>query len=694
MLDNQVLGPGMALVGLACLATPALAQSAANSSPSAPSMLALADTIPQADIIVTGERVPRSVARTSSSVAVATSEQIREQGGSDRIQDVLALVPNVQLGATGQGPTIRGQDSTGVLLGANAFLGGSRPRATVLVDGRPLSFNEFVYGLTGIWDVDRIEVYRGPQTTTQGRNAIAGAIFINTKNPTYDVEGSARVILADYDTRQLSGALSGPIVADQLAARVSVDWRDGNTFLKNPNSSAAVIGTDPGRDDFFALRAKLLAEPGALPGFRALLTLSHTKGTANQSNAVEPPFERRAYLRSTALFGTEADTAVLDVDQDLGAVTWSNRLTYADIDVRRYAAPGDGNGHIRARERSAESVIRFGRAGDRLTGLIGGYLFGGDQDEQIDLSLYRIGAGTFRDEQESRAVYGEATYALTDRLSLTAGGRYQYDRQDRRGTLGRFVVNYRESFDAFLPKAGVAYDVSPTVRVGATAARGFNPGGTTISFTTGNQDTFGAERLWNYELFIRASTPDRKLSVNANLFYTDYEDAQRPTATIGAGGQPETVFDNAEDAHGIGLELEAAYRPNARLGLRAGLGLLDTRIDRFSVSSTPIVGKDFQRSPHVTASVAVDWTPINRLTLNAQGRYSSSSYSDDLNTAALRIDSTFNLDAQASYQLGPARLFAFVRNVFDEFQVVQRYSAVLAAVNAPRRIGVGLELGF
>jgi len=668
--------------GLALLASPAAAEEPADEQ-----------ATPVEEIVVTGERAPRSVAQTSSSVAVVTGEQIKEQGGADRIQDVLALVPNVQFGATGQGPTIRGQDTTGVLVGANAFLGGSRPRATILVDGRPLSFNEFTYGVNGIWDVNRIEVYRGPQTTTQGRNSIAGAIFINTNDPTYTIEGAGRAIVADFDTRQLSGALSGPLVGEQLAARVSVDWRDGRTFIRTPNSSAALVGTDPRRDDLFTARVKLLAEPEALPGFRALLTLSHTDGTTFQASAVNPPFERLTRTDRPALFGNNADTAVLDVDQKLGRVTWSNRLTYADIRTRRYAVRGDGDGGIHARERSAESVIRFGEAGDRMTGLLGGYLFGSDQNENIDLSLY-LGVGAFRDEQESRAVYGEATYGLTGRLSLTAGGRYQYDRQDRRGSFGRFAVDYHRSFDAFLPKASVAYDVSPTVRVGATAARGSNPGGTTISFATGQQDTFEAERLWNYELFVRAFTLDRKLSVNANLFYTDYEDAQRPTTTVAPNGQFQTVFDNADDAHGIGLELEAAYRPSPRFGLRAALGLLDTRIDRFTVSAAPIVGKDFQRSPHVTASAAVDWTPLDRLTLDAQARYSSSYFSNDLNTAAYRIDPAFNLDAQVSYRLGPVRLFAFARNLFDDFQLVQLYSPTAGAVNAPRRVGVGLEASF
>lgn len=647
------------------------------------------------EIIVTGERAPRTLAETSSSVAVRTGEQIDQQGGSDRIQDVLALIPNVHQGASGQGPTIRGQDTTGVLQGADAFLGGARPRATLLVDGRTLSQNEYIYGLTGIWDVDRVEVYRGPQTTTQGRNAIAGAIFINTRNPSYKLEGAARAIIADYNTQQLSGAIGGPIIADQLAARISVDWRDGDQFIKSPLTTKALVGTDPDRDDFFSVRGKLLVEPTAMPGFRALLTLSHARGTTSQvNNSSSAPFRARTLDFVNALFGTDADTAILDLDQDLGGgATLSTRLTYADVDVTRYAGIGDGNAQLGLREKSVEPVLRFGRTDSRLTGLVGGYLFDNSQKEFIDLSLF-LGVGNFRDKQKSRAVFGEATYKLTDRLSLTGGGRYQYDRQDRRGSLAIFAVDYHRSFEAFLPKATVAFQATPHLRVGATAARGFNPGGTTISFNTGVQDEFGAEKLWNYELFIRAETPDRKFSVNANLFYTDYEDAQRPITTLAPNGMLDTVFDNAEDAHAIGFELEASYRPSPRLGVRGSLGLLDTRLDRYSIAAVPIEGKQFQRAPRFSTALAIDWTPVERFTFDAQATYESGSFGDDLNDPSLRVNSIFNIDAQASYRFGKARVFVFARNLFDRFELVQIYDPTFAATNAPRRIGGGVEVRF
>ena len=177
----------------------------------------------RAEIIITGERVRRSVRDTASSVAVARQREI-EAGSADRIDQILAMVPNVQLGSGSQGPAIRGLDTTGALVALPAFLGGNRPRTTLIVDGRRDTYSEFVFGAAPVWDIDRIEVFRSPQTTTQGQNSIAGAIFVYSNDPTSEPEYRARIIGGNYHTRQLSAVASGPLAPD-VAMRVSGDLR-------------------------------------------------------------------------------------------------------------------------------------------------------------------------------------------------------------------------------------------------------------------------------------------------------------------------------------------------------------------------------------------------------------------------------------------------------------------------------------
>ena len=112
-----------------------------------------ADDAESGEIVVTGERVPRSLRETASSVAVITAEDIERSPGADRLDDILEQVPNIQFGSGNLGPTIRGQDTTGALQDLPAFLGGNRARVTVQVDGRAVGYSEFVSGVTPLRNV-------------------------------------------------------------------------------------------------------------------------------------------------------------------------------------------------------------------------------------------------------------------------------------------------------------------------------------------------------------------------------------------------------------------------------------------------------------------------------------------------------------------------------------------------------------
>lgn len=653
------------------------------------------------EIVVTGERFERTLRETAASVSVTTETELDKQAAPDRIEQVLALVPNVQLGAGDQGPSIRGQESTGVLQGADAFLGGSRPRATIQIDGRALGYNEFIYGLSSVWDVARIEVFRGPQTTTQGRNAIAGAVFIETNDPTFDHEGRVRGIVGDYDTYQGSAAVSGPIVADQLAARVAVDVRNHRSFVRY--DSVTVTGADISEDDYALVRARLRAEPTALPGLRLDLTYAHLDSRAPQGEAIDAPFRaRRRALGDGGYFKTNVDSLVGALDYAIARdAAFSFTAAYGDARIERFAPPGGGNAVIDATDLSLEGIVTFAPADGRVQALAGLYYLDTDQDEFIDLSSF-LGLGDFTDEQHSFGVFGEATLTLTGALSLTAGARYQRDTQDRRGFLGTpafgFAVDYDRAFDAFLPKVALAYDLSSDLRIGASAQRGFNPGGTTISFTTGLQDIFEQETLWNYEIFARGSAYDGKFRLSANAFYTDYKDSQRPLTSVivrpDGSRDFETEIDNAPSARSYGIEAEAAFSPTRRVDLRVGLGLLDTEIEETLDPLDPLLGQEFQRAPRFTAALGASWRPVDGLALDTTLRHNSDYFSDDANTRALAINGTTVVDAKLSYTYRGVTAFAFARNLFDDFYLTQLYAVDFGTAGDPQEIGIGLEARF
>ena len=659
------------------------------------------------EIIITGERTPRSMRETSSSIDVTTAERIDAMSGAERIEQVLQQTPNVVLGGP-SGPVIRGQDANGVLQGLPGFLGGARPRTTLQIDGRPVTYNELAFGATGIWDVERIEVFRTPQTTTQGLNSIGGAIFINSKDPTYDWEGRARLLAGNYRTRQASFALSGPLVNDQVAFRATADLRSGRSSSKIVDVTR---GADPNNDDYSLLRFKILAEPRLLPGSRVELTYAHTDSLMPTMEGIRPRFrERRDPIGISGTFGTDVDSLTgvftLPVTARLRA---STTFAYGDAHVRRFNLPGFGESDTRSYDFLVEQLFDWNPDGPaRLVGGVSHRRL--SLDQSIDLSFFRgVGVGDFDDKQRSFGLFSEVTLQPLARTIVTAGLRYQWDQQRRSGAIGtparQIPLGYDRSFSAWLPKLSVAYDFSDKLRAGMLVQRAYNPGGTTLRLDTGRNEDFEPETLWDYELFVRGRSAGGTLVVAGNLFYMAMRDSQRLRLFLAPfpGGVPIQLAQlfNVPRARSSGAELTVDWRASQRLSARAAFGWLRTKITRTDTKSFAFQGAAFARSPGATVSGEIDWRPIDRLRLSAQVRYHGSYFSDDRETAALRVGPATIVDTRASWTAGGVMLFGYVRNVFDTFrlrflsnpsQFTGRPS--LATAHDPREVGLGLEMHF
>ena len=651
-------------------------------------------------LIVSGERVERTVFETSSSVVVITGEEIEDTPAFSDVEDVLDFVPNVvTAGTSNDGPSIRGVDTSGILEGGNAFLGGTRPRATITVDGRPLGFNEFIYGETSVWDLERLEVFRGPQTSAQGVNSIAGAIYVVTADPTFEPEVKVQGEIGSDEQRRMSAAFSGPIVTDELAGRVAVDFQRRDSFVNF--DTTADYGPNPNEFENILARAKLLWEPAALPELSTKITFSFTQSEAPQVEQVRVPFKdlESAFLNS-ATWRTTAYAGIHDLSYAFSDnLEFSNRFSITDYKIERFAFPeGNGGANIDGLQLTNETNLNWQLPDQGLSGLAGVYYEQTKDEETADFSLF-LGLGEFDDTRTSLGLFGEVTYDVTDRLDLTAGLRYQRDNQDRDGSFGPFTVDFDETFDALLPKFVIGYDVTDDLRVGALAVRGFNPGGTTISFIDGSQDTFEDETVWNFEAFGRARLFDDRLSLNANAFYSVYSDFQIFTIVgFTSSGDRIVEASNADKAVSYGLELTTDFQATDSFRVFAGLGLLDTEIADFSESEDPdIEGNQFERAPHVTFSIGADYELIDNLTLGGRLRYVGSYFSDADNTQDLEAGDYVVADFQLSYAYENLEAYAFVNNAFDEFYVIterQVGPGRSAIVGTPREYGVGLRISF
>lgn len=419
------------------------------------------------DIIVTGEKAARTLQETTTSIAVTTPQRIREEN-IITIQDVYQRTANVTETYGAFGFTIRGIANNGVSGGGNAAL------ATVYVDNAALPSSVLLAAPTDMWDVAQVEILRGPQSTLQGLNSLAGAVIIQTAEPTQEWELRGRAMYTNADESQFAIAAGGPIARDELAFRVSIDKRDADGFIRNTSRNTGEDSLDSTN-----IRAKLLWTPSALPGFEARIGYNHydRKGAYrfsytdisvpdfydNRTNSSNDPNDSRS----------NTDIATLDLRYDIGSgLALTSVTTYNDIDERnRYdndgTAADEGAYRQSNRYKTFSQELRLNYEGNRLSGLFG--LFYYDR-KQHSTSISHVGVPTpldtislllqgngldadtsnavaalygaalpvipvdFVSDDAGRvktfAVFGDGRYKLTDRLTLMAG--FRYDREKNR----------------------------------------------------------------------------------------------------------------------------------------------------------------------------------------------------------------------------------------------------------------------
>lgn len=653
-------------------------------------------------LILTGEKLARSIDRTASSVAVVTAEAIEDNPQIDSVAEATMGIPNLSYandGGFAGAPTIRGQDSEGANSGASAFFGGTQPRTSVNLDGHYLNYNELVFSSTSVWDVDSIEVFRGPQTVAQGANSIAGAVIVNTKDPTFSPEGAVQLEYGSRDKRRVSAMYSAPISED-LAARVALDYSGRDSFIDYVNPD--YIETDTG-DDFESktARVKLLWQPKDLPGIEAKLSFSHTDTRRPTWEAATIPFEDRdSATVSNPSWSQRTNTTVLDLSYDAeNGMVLTNQLQYSDGHTFRETVPRtSGTATLDTKSYSNETRATFGDEADTLSGVVGIYLSRNEADEFLNFR----GTSTFDDEKKSLGLFSEVNWRFADRWTLSAGLRYQRDDVKRAGTssFAGSDLDYDESFDAWLPKLSLAYELRPDTTVGALISKGYNPGGTSLNLSNGVYYDYDAETVWNYELFGRSRLLDDRLFLTGNLFYSEFDNAQRYAFAEVVGELWSSYTINADKAKSYGLEVAADYQASDTLRLKAGLGLLKTEITEFSDAIADYEGTEFARAPRKTLTLAADWDITPELRLSGNLRYTDSYFSDDANSDDRKVDAYTIANARIAYRPREnMEMFAYANNIFDENAVTfMRPSASIggyeATVTEPREVGIGLKMTF
>ena len=682
MKSHLKAGIGFAL--LCSAATGAYAQAAGGES-SAPASGASGDGADMSDIVLTAATLAHS--------------------GAANITDVANLVPSL---------TFDPQATPGALnlsiRGVSMAQGAEAPLAFV-IDGVPVP--DPIYMNQSLLNITQVEVLRGPQGSLYGRNALAGVIILESQQPTNDFHGGILGRYGNGNDRYVQADLSGAIVPDKLLFSVAgnYDRFDGlrsNTFLNKK--------WDSRRD--YDLRGRLIYK--ATDNLTFDLRITHSKDVDGQEGIeIVTPAQFDDFSRSYMAVNSPLVSRIrltdysLKVDWDLGGATLTS---ISDLNRARSILTGDADftpnpilyqittRNVNAWSQELRLASNSGPA-DRLKWLVGGFyqdrktlngLVVPFDDGQGQPSSNVVINSQDHGRSKSWAVFGQATYKVTDALDLTGGARYD---SDKRSSVDAAVPGSRigETFSEFQPKATLAYHFSPNSQVYATYSRGFRSGGFNAFFSVGGFNReYKPQVNDNYEIGGKIAALGGKVFLSASLYHTKQKNQQLFFINANPPSQNIVTIDKS---HVNGGELEVTARLARNFNLNANVGVADTTIDRFTPQPSA-KGNHAPIAPLYTVGANVDYTidldDKNKLVAYLGWNRRGKTYWDTANTTATPAKDI--VDARLAFEHDGWKITGFVRNLLNRQYPVQALVDAFGpglhgrAISLPRTYGV--EAGY
>jgi iron complex outermembrane receptor protein len=682
---------------LAAMLVPAVAQAQSVETPAAAS----ADVDPN-DIVITARKRNESVQTVADPISVITSATIAN-ADLRTLQDAVRLTPNLVV-LDGLYPGYKTISFRGfTTLGRD----GEFPFATI-VDGVVQPGQMFFQ--QELVNVDQIEVLRGPQGTLYGGGAIAGAINIVTKQPTNDFEGSAYVQYLNGPEGRVGATLTGPLIADKLYFQVGATAYESDGLIPN---LAGGRNADFGQG--LTTRAALIFTPTDDLRFALSMSSSDSK-TGGLWLAAVPD----------AVFETEIANPTEDeegiVKTKLRAVSFKVDYEIPDFatltSITAYSYGRDdttADGDFSAASSFTQRVLFIDKAWSeelRLTSNgVGpfkwnvGFFY---QDEDRRYATKYGNAGTppnfFSQRDDGRsykttALFGQASYALTDRLEVTGGLRWDWESQTL--TDNRALTEQKQNFSEPQGKASVSYKFTSDFFGYASYAHGYRKGGfnprspvALISYAPETSD--------NFEVGFKSSFADRLITFNAAAFYTDFKGQQFQTSRVLPGVGIFTAISNIDQTKVMGAEAELSVRPMPGLSFSGSIGYSDVSIEKF-VPENPNAnnGNVIPQIYGFTGQLGVDYETalVGDFDLAFHGDMSHRGdvYWDVSNSLRTPPKTFFN--AKLSLRKDDWTLSAIGRNLSNARTPMavgaHAYgTSTLASYNQPRQYGVELAVKF
>lgn len=633
------------------------------------------------DIVVTAQRRSQRLQDVPLSVSALGAEQL-ESARIQSVEDFQGRVPTLVYSEhNASDPQIR-------VRGIGSDFDGASLERSVAVFVDDVYLGRASGGTADLFDLDRVEVLRGPQGTLYGKNTVGGALNFISARPTQSPLARFSATVGNYNTLEARAVVSGPL-GDNVAGRFSVATRNHDGYNTNLNT-----GNDVDDLSSVALRGSL--DIDLSDNLTLLLSADSYRRRGAGANrhainigspafaAAAGPDARHNYLVDDGRQDTDTSgvSARLEWQGSFGTVTSITAYRTNDADIaldlggnRFSRVPGDVSapfGNSNSIEESAEQFsqeLRLANEVGAFSYVAGLYFFHEDVARTETTTVFSLASPVdqvnIQDAESgatSYAIFADGTYRFNDQWELGVGLRWSKDDKSYDAVISgnRFpglpwTVDEEESWDAFTPRVTLSYHATPDHMIYGTVSRGFKSGGwdgqpTSLAAASLPVDP---EFVTNYEIGGKSVWLDRRLVLNGAVFYMDYTDLQIFTLTTPPGQiVPIGALVNAGSATNAGLEIEANFAVTDQTTLSLAYGYLDTEItDDVMVGTVNVNGNRFSRSPEHTLSLAVDHTmPLNsafELGLHGGYRYTSEYFYNTENTAPAFVEASDIFDASA-----------------------------------------------
>jgi len=598
---------------------------------------AAADSAPGQRVEVTALKTRQSLQDVPASVTALTADDLARSGIVNSA-DLQQKVPGLSLSSGGReiNLAIRGVSNNVRSIGAD-------PSNAVHLDGVYLPRSSMV--LTELFDLQRVEVLKGPEGTLYGRNATGGAINVVTRAPTAKPGAEGFVGFGSLGLRRTQLAAGGG--TDDLSGRIAMAYTKDDGYTRN-------LSTGNGLDtnDFQAFRGKVRIALGAKADLTLLAQASDDKGTIGYGVSTDtsvtgplypyslgdPDYRLTAadhrtdarHIRLDSPVTSSRKTRVLaaTVNWDLGSVGFKSITGFTSFksgdqnDVDWTGAKLETQDTTTDVKSTSQEFQLYSQGNGPLAWTAGVFLYRDKGTETLDWLLYGpVNCGvpgscafarqTVKSSGRSEAVFGQMTYQFTREWSGLLGARYSRDTKDGDATNRRSNASFTGdvSFSSFTPKAQLQWTPSKQLMAYAGVSKGFKSGG--FNFGRAGIEKFEPESIVATEVGVRSTSMGGKLSLNAAAFNYDYKDLQLRTAVLDAvSGNFVVSVNNASKAKVQGIELGADLALGAGLSTGFSAAYIDSELLNYVSPSTRknLNGLPLPLTPKSSGSVWLDHT--------------------------------------------------------------------------------------